>query len=68
MSIREIAGLIPTYQEAPIREIVVNDSSSTDETLSIAKEAGVKIMSVEPGSFDHSATRNKLYMKRQARC
>jgi len=39
-------------------EVLVIDSGSTDETLSIAKEFPVKITQIKPEEFHHSKTRN----------
>lgn len=39
-------------------EIVIVDSGSTDETLSICKDHGVKLISIEHSQFSHSYARN----------
>jgi rhamnosyltransferase len=45
-------------QSVPI-EIVIIDSSSTDNTGIIAKDHNVKLISIEKKDFNHGATRNK---------
>ena len=39
-------------------EIVIVDSGSTDETLSICKDHGVKLLSIDHSRFSHSYARN----------
>ena len=40
-------------------ELVVVDSGSSDETVSVAEKAGAKIVRIPPGEFDHGLTRNR---------
>jgi len=44
-------------QTVPL-ELIVVDSSSTDNTLSIAEAYGAKVATVQRSDFDHGATRN----------
>ena len=64
--------IIPTYNAAAYlpqlldklriqtiaHELIVIDSESTDETRSIAQQAGVHFVSISKTSFNHGATRN----------
>lgn len=45
-------------QEAPPNEILVVDSSSQDDTVSVAKANGARIIQISPDAFDHGGTRN----------
>jgi rhamnosyltransferase len=45
-------------QSAKPAEIIVIDSGSTDATCSTAQKYQARLILVEPGSFDHGATRN----------
>ena len=45
-------------QEQTIAEIIVIDSSSTDQTADLVRSLQVKMLTLEPGTFDHGATRN----------
>jgi rhamnosyltransferase len=45
-------------QSRPPVEILVVDSGSTDDTAALARRLGVTLHTIEPGSFDHGATRN----------
>lgn len=40
-------------------DLVVIDSGSTDETISVAKNAGATVLTIENKEFHHSRTRNK---------
>ena len=40
-------------------EIVCIDSGSTDGTLEACREAGVRLLEIEPGAFNHGLTRNR---------
>ena len=70
-----VSILVPTYNAGPsfralldalgrqqLRpfEIIVVDSSSSDETLSIAKSQGVQTHRIAKQAFDHGGTRNFL--------
>lgn len=57
-TLRELlAGL--TIQSLQADEIIVIDSGSEDDTVEVAASCGARIISIEPGSFDHGATRTK---------
>lgn len=51
--IRSQQGVLPV-------EIVVADSGSSDDTVAIAQAMGARILAIEPGSFNHGGTRNRL--------
>ena len=40
-------------------ELVIVDSGSRDETLSLAEKAGAKVVKIPPAEFDHGLTRNR---------
>jgi rhamnosyltransferase len=40
-------------------EVICIDSGSTDETLDACREFGVRLLQIEPGTFNHGATRNE---------
>jgi len=46
-------------------EIIVGDSSSTDGTVEICREAGAEIFPIEKAAFDHGGTRT--FLTRQAK-
>lgn len=46
-------------QTRPPEEIIVVDSGSTDATLAIASQFGVKVVHVEPGSFSFGGSLNR---------
>lgn len=46
-------------------EIIVIDSESTDCTVSIAKEAGARVISIRQSEFDHGGTRNLAWQQAQ---
>ena len=57
-TLRELlAGL--TIQSLPAEEIIVIDSGSEDDTVDVAGSYGTRVHSIDPGSFDHGATRTK---------
>ena len=57
-TLRELlAGL--TIQSLQADEIIVIDSGSEDDTVAVAASYGARIHSIDPGSFDHGATRTK---------
>lgn len=45
-------------QDHNIDQIIIVDSSSEDNTASIARDLNVKLLIIEKGCFDHGATRN----------
>jgi rhamnosyltransferase len=45
-------------QRNDFHRIVIIDSSSTDDTVQIAEEAGFDVISILPSNFNHGATRN----------
>jgi rhamnosyltransferase len=47
-------------QQLPLFEIVVVDSSSTDNTVSIAKSHGIKTQVIPKREFDHGGTRTYM--------
>lgn len=49
--------LLPFLQSSLQPKILVVDSSSTDATVSIAKELGVEILIIKPLDFNHGKTR-----------
>jgi rhamnosyltransferase len=55
-----IRGLLDTLNEQEIRpdEIIVIDSSSDDDTVSLARRYGSEVMVIPRDSFDHGRTRN----------
>ena len=52
--IRAIKAQKTTYEY----EVIVVDSGSTDNTVSLAKDAGFKVYEIEPKDFGHGKTRN----------
>ena len=52
-----LAGL--TIQSLQADEIIVIDSGSEDDTMEIAASYGARTHSIDPGTFDHGATRTK---------
>ncbi|AWW34033.1 rhamnosyltransferase [Mannheimia varigena] len=69
--------IVPTYNAGPLwkdwitaitiqdlkpTEVIVIDSSSTDETALLAKQAGFKVIQIDKAEFNHGATRNKAAM------
>lgn len=72
---REVAILIPTYnagstwsktlesidnQSINTNNKLIIDSSSIDETCSLARKHGFKVKVIHPSEFDHGGTRQKL--------
>lgn len=73
MAPTSLAVIIPTLNAASLLEkqvqalrdqtekpghILVVDSGSTDETVSLARHLEVDLLTIDPGSFDHGTTRN----------
>lgn len=58
---RYLPGLIEALktQSEPPLEIIVIDSSSTDDTVSLAREAGCVVEVIARADFDHGGTRNR---------
>jgi rhamnosyltransferase len=50
--------LLALRSQHSIFEIIIIDSSSTDNTLMTAKKYGAKIISIPRNSFNHGRTRN----------
>lgn len=60
----DLASLILSLKKQTYpSEITVIDSSSTDNTVSIAESLGVKTLSIKRESFDHGGTRNLAVKK-----
>lgn len=56
---RYIQGLISSLKRQTVKsEVIVIDSSSSDNTVGIADSLGVKTKIIVRGSFDHGGTRN----------
>ena len=51
------ATLAAVRREAP-HEILLIDSGSTDNSVAIARAAGVRVLEIEPAEFGHGRTRN----------
>src|SRR5271169_3294905 len=51
--LKRIAG-----QNTVMKEIIIVDSSSSDNTVAIAESAGAKVLHVKKEDFDHGGTRN----------
>ena len=56
-SIEHLLSGISTQDEKPLETIII-DSSSTDDTVEIAKRFGAKTIVISRPSFDHGKTRN----------
>jgi rhamnosyltransferase len=54
----KLVGALQSQTQAPL-EIIVIDSSSTDETTRAAQEAGCVIEVIPRAEFDHGGTRNR---------
>ena len=50
-------------QSVMANEILVVDSASTDDTVTIAEQFGAKVISIEREEFEHGATRNLAAQK-----
>ena len=44
-----LSALVPAAVNNLVREVVIADGGSTDETLAIAEDAGAKVVAAEPG-------------------
>jgi GT2 family glycosyltransferase len=56
----EVLSAIGAQQIDDEVELLVCDSGSLDGSRRIARDAGARVLELEPGRFDHSATRNLL--------
>lgn len=57
---REVLQSIARQQIAEEYELLVADSSSTDDTVKLSEEYGAKVISVKREDFDHGGTRTML--------
>ncbi len=56
---RVIGTLLNSLNEQSVRcEILVVDSSSSDDTVSVASSCGARTLIIDRGDFDHGGTRN----------
>jgi len=62
VSMRELLGVL-SRQTVLSCELLIVDSSSEDETVAIAKEFGVEVLSVPQEDFDHGGTRSMVAKK-----
>ena len=64
---RELPGLLEKIQAQrlipEVPEIIVVDSESSDRTVSVAEEAGARILHVARKDFDHGRTRDLALRK-----
>lgn len=73
MSYPSLSIIIPTYngaqtlpellamlsvQTVPIQELIIVDSSSTDQTAAIVEEHGAELITIDKKEFDHGGTRS----------
>lgn len=58
---RQLEELLSSFriQTKKPKEILVVDSSSTDDTVLVAKRYGAQVMSIDRDDFDHGGTRTK---------
>jgi GT2 family glycosyltransferase len=55
------AGVLDALEtQAVEHELLVCDSGSTDGSLELARAHGARVLEIEPGSFSHGGTRNRL--------
>ncbi len=59
---RTLAEVFATLsiQSVEIKEVIVIDSASEDDSVNIAKSHGAEIVSIDPRTFDHGGTRTTL--------
>jgi glycosyltransferase involved in cell wall biosynthesis len=55
---RYLQELLQALEREGVQEILVIDSGSRDRSLEIARAAGVTLLEIEPGEFQHGRTRN----------
>ena len=58
-TLRELFAVL-YYQSVKPFEILVTDSSSTDESVEICREYGARVTVIPQGEFDHGGTRTEL--------
>jgi len=61
-SLQELISRLAS-QDLPPNEIIIIDSSSSDNTTDIAKKSGAFVMTIPKESFDHGRTRNTAALK-----
>lgn len=57
--LREALDAVAAQETDQAFEIVAIDSGSTDGTLALLEERADRLLRIEPGTFDHGATRNR---------
>jgi len=57
-SFAKLLQLLQSQTKKP-DELIIIDSCSDDQTTQLAKQAGVRVMTVQRSEFDHGGTRNK---------
>lgn len=62
LSLQELISRLAS-QDLPPNEIIIIDSSSSDNTTDIAKKSGAFVMTIPKESFDHGRTRNTAALK-----
>lgn len=55
---RYLGELLAALAREGVQEVLVIDSGSRDGSLSIAREAGARVVEIAPEDFSHGATRN----------
>lgn len=57
---KHIPFLLPPIVNSPVKpKVLIVDSSSTDQTLNLAAEYGVEVLTIARGEFNHGLTREK---------